>query len=92
MFGDYSIMKNKKDFNIFLVDDDPFSQNMHHQHLMVLGYTNVNTFNNGESCLLELAQLPDIILLNNSINTAETIVLVKRIKRYLYSTSARQRT
>ena len=75
-------MQNQNPFKFFIVDDDIFSANMHEQYLLNLNYSNITCFGNGNDCLNNLNQNPDIIFLDNNMDGITGLEVLKKIKRY----------
>jgi DNA-binding NtrC family response regulator len=75
-------MQNQNPFKFFIVDDDVFCAKMHEQHLLSLNYSNIKCFSNGNDCLNNLNQNPDIIFLDYNIDGITGLEVLKEIKRY----------
>lgn len=75
-------MDASKTFNIFIVDDDPFSLNMTEQYIRNQGYENVTPFNNGTDCLNSLVKKPDVVFLDHNMDTLTGFEVLKKIKRF----------
>ena len=56
---------------IFVVDDDKLCLNIYEQHLLNLGYTDVETFDNGTSCLNNLIRQAEVIFLDLPLLTGD---------------------
>ena len=67
---------------IFVVDDDKLCLNIYEQHLLNLGYTDVETFDNGTSCLNNLIRQPEVIFLDHGMDILNGIEVLKKIKRF----------
>ena len=75
-------MQNQNPFKFFIVDDDVFCAKMHEQYLLNLNYSNITYFSNGNDCLNNLNQNPDIIFLNHNIDSITGLKVLKKIKCY----------
>jgi DNA-binding NtrC family response regulator len=75
-------MVSPKKMKLFLVDDDEFSLNMYHQHLLNLGYTDITLFSNGSSCLNNLSHQPGIIILDQEMDDLSGISVLKKVKGF----------
>jgi DNA-binding NtrC family response regulator len=73
--------KMKKKLTYFVVDDDAFCLNMYEQYLLKEGIKNVHVFNNGEDCINNLHENPDIILLDYHMRPENGIQILNRIKK-----------
>jgi len=67
---------------LFLVDDDEFSLNMYHQHLLNLGYTDITLFSNGSSCLNNLSLQPGIIILDQEMDDLCGLSVLRKVKGF----------
>ena len=75
-------MENQNQFKFFIVDDDIFSANVYEQYLLNLNYTDISYFSNGNDCLNNLDQNPDIIFLDHNMDGITGFEVLKKIKRY----------
>lgn len=75
-------MQNPNPFKIFIVDDDAFFANMHEQYLLNLNYNNISCFSNGDDCLNNISQNPDVIFLDYNMDGITGLEVLKKIKRY----------
>ena len=75
-------MENQNQFKFFIVDDDIFCINVYEQYLQNLGYNDISYFNNGNDCLNNLDQHPDIIFLDHNMDDITGFEVLKKIKRY----------
>jgi len=75
-------MQNHNPFQFFIVDDDVFRAKMHEQYLLNLNYSNITCFSNGNDCLNNLNQNPDIIFLDHNMDGITGLEVLKKIKRY----------
>jgi polysaccharide export outer membrane protein len=74
-------METNTPLKIFMVDDDMFCLNLYEQHLRNLGYSDIQTFDNGTSCLNSLMEQPDIIFLDHGMDILNGLDILKKIKR-----------
>lgn len=75
-------MENQNQFKFFIVDDDIFCANLYEQYLKNSNYNDITFFNNGNDCLNNLHQNPDIILLDHNMEDLTGFEVLKKIKRY----------
>lgn len=75
-------MQNQNPFKFFIVDDDLICTYMHEKHLLNLNYNNITCFSNGNDCLNNLNQNPDIIFLDHNMDGITGLEVLKEIKRY----------
>ena len=66
---------------IFIADNDFFSTYLYEQHLKQLGQTDVHVFQNAAACVENLMLNPDIIFIDNDMETPGSINLLKKIKK-----------
>jgi two-component system OmpR family response regulator len=59
----------KKDYTLFIVDDDPMQLEMLKDHLAKFKNFKIKTFETGEECLMALTEKPDIIILDYNLNS-----------------------
>ncbi|PCH67261.1 MAG: response regulator [Bacteroidetes bacterium] len=62
-------MSVESNFHIFLVDDDFFQISILERHLSANSNFKVSTFNNGEDCISNLESNPDVIVLDQSMDS-----------------------
>ncbi|MGL2992584.1 response regulator [Flavobacterium sp. TSSA_36] len=74
-------MENLPQFKFFVVDDDIFCSNMFEQYLSQLNHTDISCFSNGNDCLNNLDQNPDIIFLDYNMDDLTGFEVLKKIKR-----------
>jgi CheY-like chemotaxis protein len=74
-------------FKFFIVDDDVFCAKMHEQYLLNLNYSNITCFSNGNDCLNNLNQNPDIIFLDHKMDGITGLGILKKIKRFTLTLS-----
>lgn len=67
---------------IFIVDDDPFCRNLYHQCLVGLGYLDIRQFDNGQDCVNELVEQPEIVFLDYCMEPINGLEVLKKIKRF----------
>jgi DNA-binding NtrC family response regulator len=75
-------MENIKNLNIFIVDDDVFCAELYKEHLLNTGYTNVTNYNNGQDCINNLTEQPNIIFLDYHMMPLDGLEVLKKIKRF----------
>jgi len=75
-------MENQTQFKFFIVDDDIFCANLYEQYLKNSDYNDITFFDNGNDCLNNLNQNPDIILLDHNMEDLTGFEVLKKIKRY----------
>jgi DNA-binding NtrC family response regulator len=75
-----SNMENQ--FKFFIVDDDIFCANVYQQYLKNMNYHDITYFSNGNDCLINLNQNPDIIFLDHNMEDITGFEVLKKIKRY----------
>jgi polysaccharide export outer membrane protein len=75
-------MKQESSLKIFLVDDDMFSTELNKQQLRSLGYKDVTTFSDGQTCLNHLMEEPDVVFVDHTMEPIDGLTLLKKIKRF----------
>jgi len=75
-------MQLKKDYKIYLLDDNMFNVNIFQQHLFNLGYTDTTVFCDPESCMEQLVPPPTIIFYDCGVNFLKGLEVLKNIKKY----------
>jgi DNA-binding NtrC family response regulator len=75
-------MNSFENLKVFIVDDDPFSRMLYHQHLLNLGFKNNCLFENGPDCIEQLSQQPDIIFLDYDMKPYNGLEILKIIKEF----------
>ena len=75
-------MERNTDLSIFIVDDDPLCREMYKQYLKNMGYTNVRLYDDGQQCVNDLTQMPDIIFLDHEMKPITGLETLKKIKRF----------
>jgi DNA-binding NtrC family response regulator len=73
-------MEIRKPLKILIMDDDPFSIELFHQHLFNLGYMDVSDFQNVIGFTRALQEKPDIIFLDYGIEAESGFQLLQTIK------------
>lgn len=73
-------MKNHKDVNIFIVDDNLFCLNLYQTNLANHGFEKVSTFDNSIECLQQLHHQPDIVFVDHDMQPINGLELMKQIK------------
>ncbi len=77
-------MKRIKDLTAFVVDDNPLSRAVYQQSLSRLGCENVQSFDNGQSCLDTIQQTTaDLVLVDYLMEPMNGLELTRKIKRIL---------
>jgi DNA-binding NtrC family response regulator len=71
-----------KPSKIFLVDDDLFCRQLMEHSIRGLGFENIQTFDNGASCLDALIEEPDIVFLDQMMGSVSGTDALKAIKRF----------
>ena len=74
-------MENSNQFKFFIVDDDIFCANLYEHYLLNLNYTDITYYDNGNDCLNNLDQKPDIIFLDHNMEDITGFEVLKKIKR-----------
>ncbi|CAA7392884.1 response regulator [Chryseobacterium fistulae] len=75
-------METNQNLKLFIVDDDRFCANVYEKYLKNHNYENISYFSNGEECLDELYNNPDIIFLDYNMDDLNGFEVLKKIKRY----------
>ncbi|URC11713.1 response regulator [Flavobacterium sp. B183] len=75
-------MEAKTQFKFFLVDDDFFCANLYKQYLINMNYSDITHYSNGNDCINNLYQNPDIIFLDHNMEDISGFEVLKKIKRY----------
>jgi DNA-binding NtrC family response regulator len=74
-------MKHIKDLNIFVVDDNPICLRTYQQYLSRLGCQRLRLFESGQECVDEISEMPDLVLVDYSMEPMDGLDVLKRIKR-----------
>jgi polysaccharide export outer membrane protein len=75
-------MHLKKDFKIYLLDDDIFYMNIFQQHLANIGYDDITKFTDPMACFDKLNPSPDIIFYDHGVDFLKGLEVLKMIKRH----------
>jgi len=78
---------NMKEKLIFIVDDDEMMTQMLRDHLLRNPMHKVSTFATGEECIEQLAEKPDVVILDYKLNlvkrdAADGLEILQRIKKF----------
>ena len=71
-----------KPHKVFLVDDDPFCLQLMEHAIRGLGFSDVQSFDNGAACLDALIEEPDIIFLDQMMGSVSGTDALKAVKRF----------
>lgn len=63
------------------MDDDLFCRALFYRHMLNLGFSNITVFDNGNDCLDQLNERPDIIFLDYNMKPYDGLNLMHRIKQ-----------
>jgi len=66
---------------IFIVDDDPVVTAMLSKILRDIGFLDISVFSDGESCLTQLDQKPDIIFLDYQMEKMNGLEVLQELKK-----------
>jgi DNA-binding NtrC family response regulator len=69
-------------FCTFIVDDDPFCQQLYHYHLTSLGLKNIYVYDNGKDCVKSLRLQPDLILLDHYMKPMNGMQVLAEVKKH----------
>lgn len=75
-------MNKQNQFKFFIVDDHVFSAKMHMQFLKNMGLDDITYFSNGNDCLNNLKDNPDIVFLDHQMEDITGLEVLKKIKKY----------
>jgi DNA-binding NtrC family response regulator len=75
-------MAIKTDSKIYVVDDDPFYLATYDKHLRAQGFTNISCFLSGKDFLEQLADEPEIVILDHDLGDMTGLDVLKEIKRF----------
>lgn len=70
------------DQKIFIIDDDHFTTAIYEKSLSNLGYTDIQVFHEGLTCLNELINEPKIIFLDQNMDEITGLEMLRKIKRF----------
>lgn len=76
------MQQNSKTDKIFIVDDDQLISNLYGQYLSNIGYGDVSIFDNGQDCINQLIQEPQVIFLDQNMDYLNGIEVLRKIKRF----------
>lgn len=74
-------MSHLSQLKIFVVDDEILYLNIFEQYIRNLGYDNINTFENGNDCLNNLINKPDVVFMDYNMGNLSGYDVLKKIKR-----------
>lgn len=74
-------MEAQNKLKFFIVDDDNFCSSAYQQYLENIHYTDIHCFTNGNDCIDNLDQHPDIIFLDHNMEDLTGFEVLKKIKR-----------
>jgi DNA-binding NtrC family response regulator len=74
-------MKHIRDLNVFIVDDNPICLRTYQQYLSRLGCQRMRAFDNGQDCLSEIGEIPDLVLVDYTMEPMNGLDVLKRVKR-----------
>lgn len=75
-------MKRIKDLNIFVVDDNPLARKAYQQYLTRMGCERMKVYDNGQDCINELVENPDMVLIDYMMEPLNGLEVLKKIKRF----------
>ncbi len=75
-------MKRIKDLNIFVVDDNPLARKVYQQCLARMGCERMKVYDNGQDCINELVEHPDLVLIDYMMEPLNGLEVLKKIKRF----------
>ncbi len=76
------IMKRIKDLNIFIVDDNQLARKAYQQYLTRLGCEKLRMFDNGQDCINNLVETPDLVLIDYCMEPLNGLDVLKKIRRF----------
>jgi DNA-binding NtrC family response regulator len=74
-------MKHIKDLNVFVVDDNPICLRTYQQYLSRLGCQRMRLFENGQDCITEMSEQPDLVIVDYSMEGMDGLDVLKRVRR-----------
>jgi DNA-binding NtrC family response regulator len=75
-------METRALLKVFLVDDEPYCQQLYGRYLNNLGVTRIQYFSKSGDCLEQLICRPDLIFLDYNMDNLNGIDILKKIKRF----------
>ena len=75
-------MKNIQTFPAFIVDDDPFWTAILKQILTGIGFTDIHTFEDGQTCMDQIHLNPRLVFLDYQMEDSDGLDILKKIKAY----------
>jgi DNA-binding NtrC family response regulator len=75
-------METRTLLKVFLVDDEPYCQQLYGRYLNNLGVTQIQHFSKSSDCLEQLICRPDLIFLDYNMDNLNGIDILKKIKRF----------
>ena len=72
-------MKTIQTLKIFVVDDDQFMLNLIEHDLNERGFQHIETFLDGEDCINNLYQMPDVVILDYRMDNLNGLDVLKQI-------------
>lgn len=76
-------MENIINSKVFIVEDDAFSSLLLKKHITDLGFHDISEYQSGLSCLEDLYQNPEIILLDHQMDELDGFDTLVKIKRQI---------
>ncbi|MGB0404296.1 MAG: response regulator [Salibacteraceae bacterium] len=75
-------LENFKNQKVFVVDDNEMTALLYEQFIRNLGFNNIESYNDGMSCLNALIDEPKIIFLDHDMGNMNGLEVLKKIKRF----------
>ncbi len=75
-------METKDKLKIYIVDDEIMYLGVFEQYLLNGGFKDITTFDNGDDCINNLQNKPDVIFLDYNMDNLTGYDVLKKIKRY----------
>lgn len=72
----------KQNAKIFIVEDDKFYAQLIQAFLTNLGYTDTKCFHSGSSCIENIQENPQIVILDYTLGLENGLEILKQIKNY----------
>jgi len=79
-------MKTGSEHKIFIVDDDFFCRELYSRHILNLGFDHIRVFENGDDCLNNINERPDIVFLDYNMEPYDGLELMQKIKEVIPDT------